>query len=342
MPTHIRTEAELDDVLTQPSAELIEFMKTLKGPLVVLGAGGKMGPTLCVLARRAAEQAGVDLEVIAVSRFSNQRHVDWLEKRSVRTVRCDLLQRDQVATLPDSPNVIYLVGRKFGTTGDPALTWAMNIFPPEYVVERYAGSRIVALSTGNVYPLVPVDSGGSHESDELIAVGEYANACVARERVFEYCSRLRSTPVCQIRLNYALDLRYGVLLDIARRVYNRQPVALSVGYVNCIWQRDANEVVLRALDLAAHPQRAINVTGAEVLSVRALAERFGELLDREVTFEGEEGRAALLSDASEMVRRFGRPSTPVDQVMKWTAEWIRNDGATLDKPTHFEQADGRY
>jgi nucleoside-diphosphate-sugar epimerase len=324
--------------MTRPSAKLCELMGRLQGPLLVLGGSGKMGPTLAVLARRAAP----DLEVIAVSRFSDPQARSWLEQRGVRTISCDLMEREQVAALQGADNVVYMAGRKFGTTGNAALTWGMNTIAPMHVAERYPTSRIVALSTGCVYPLVPVRQGGSREEDDLTPIGEYSNACVARERLFEYYSRRNNTPIALIRLNYAIDLRYGVLLDIAQKVYRGEPLDVTMWYLNCIWQADANEMILRALDLATAPPCAINLTGGEILSVRELAGGFGELMGRTPVITGEESDTALLSDASLAIRLLGRPATPLDLMMRWTAHWVMHEGRTLGKPTHYEVSDGRY
>ena len=340
-PAHLQTEAELDDWMTRPSEALTAFVAELRGPLVVLGAGGKMGPSLCVLARRAAEAAGHDLDVVAVSRFSDPDVRTWLESRGVHTQSCDLMT-DDLSALPDAENVLYLVGLKFGTAQAPTRTWAVNTLIPARVTERYAGSRIVALSSGNVYPLVPVGSGGSVETDALTPLGEYPNACVARERIFQYGSEQHGTPGVLVRLNYATDLRYGVLVDLAQRIAAGQPVDVTMGYLNCIWQRDANDLIIRSLALAETPMRPLNLTGTERLSVRTLAERLAELMDRPVAFVGEEAPTALLSDVSEMVEAFGEPETPLDTVLRWTADWIAADRATLGKPTHFQVRDGQY
>ena len=342
LPDLIHTEAELDEVMTRPTAALTAFVRTLRGPLVVLGAGGKMGPSLCVQARRAAEAAGHALDVVAVSSFTNTAARDWLETRGVRTLAFDLMDRAALDALPDAENVIYLVGLKFGTQQDPARTWAVNTRIPAYVAERYARSRLVALSTGNVYPLVPVDSGGSVETDALTPLGEYANACVARERIFEYYSGRNTTPLVLIRLNYALDLRYGILVDIAQKVLAGQPVDVAMGYLNGIWQGDANAMILRALDLATHPPTPLNLTGPAVLSVRALAHRLGEFMNRPVQITGAEAASALLSNPAHACAALGAPPTPLDTVLRWTAHWILHESPTLNKPTHFEVRDGRY
>ena len=341
LPDRIETEAELDDWMTRPSEALVEFVSGLPSPLVVLGAGGKMGPSLCWLARRAAEAAGRDLDVVAVSRFSDAAARAWLETRGVRTVPCDLLA-DDLGALPDAENMVYLVGLKFGTAQAPARTWAVNTLVPARVTERYAGARMVALSSGNVYPLVPVASGGSREEDPLTPLGEYANACVARERVFQFGSERHDVPGVLVRLNYATDLRYGVLVDLAQTVAAGRPVDTTMGFFNCIWQRDANDAALRALALAEVPMRPLNVTGTERLSVRALAERLGGLMRQPVEVVGGEAPTALLSDTSRMVEALGPPPTPLDAVLRWTADWVGAGRPTLGKPTHFEVRDGRY
>jgi nucleoside-diphosphate-sugar epimerase len=341
-PDRIDTEEELDEVLTRPRPVLVEFIKTLNSPLVVLGAGGKMGPTLAVLARRAAERAGHPLEVVAVSRFTDERARQWLEARGVQTQSLDLLDRAACRELPDAAQVLSLVGRKFGTAHDAARTWAVNTLVPAQVAERYPRARLVVLSTGNVYPLVPVAGGGSVETDALTPLGEYANAAVARERLCEFFSRQNGTPMTVLRLNYAVDLRYGVLVDVARRVAAGEPVRLSTGHVNCIWQGDANEMILRSPALAQAPPRVLNLTGPAVLSVRALALRLGDLLGRTVHFSGTEADTALLSNPARACALLGPPPTPLEQVLRWTAHWIKDGGRLLDKPTHFEVRDGSF
>jgi nucleoside-diphosphate-sugar epimerase len=342
LPELIESEDELDDLMTRPSPELVAFASSLTSPLLVLGAGGKMGPSLAVRVRRAAEAAGVQLQVIAASRFSDEVGRRWLESRGVETVSADLFENGSLARLPDARDVIYLVGSKFGTTHDPSRTWAVNALVPDRVASRFAASRIVALSTGNVYPLVPVDSGGSRESDPLTPLGEYANAAVARERIFEFHSRQNKTPIVLIRLNYAVDLRYGVLVDIARKVLAGESIDVTMGHLNCIWQGDANDMIIRSLALATSPPRPLNLTGAETLSVRYLAEEFSRLLDRPVTFSGHEAKTALLSNSSESHRLLGPPPTPISRVMYWTAQWLRSGGRLLGKPTRFEVRDGQF
>jgi nucleoside-diphosphate-sugar epimerase len=341
-PDVIRTEDELDEFLTRPRPALVEFIRSVQGPLVILGAGGKMGPSLAVLARRAAAAAGHALDVLAVSRFSDARARHWLEARGVRTHRLDLLDRDALRQLPEAADVISLVGLKFGTAQNPAATWAVNTLVSAHVAERYPRARLVALSTGNVYPLTPVARGGAVETDPLTPLGEYANAAVARERIFEYFAGRHGTPLVLVRLNYAVDLRYGVLVDVARKVYAGAPVDVTMGYLNCIWQGDANDMIIRALGQAQSPPLALNLTGPQVLSVRTLALRFGELLGRPATITGTEADTALLSNPARVVARLGPPPTPLEQVLRWTADWVQHGGRLLDKPTHFEARDGKY
>ena len=342
LPQHIETEAELDEVMTRPTEALRSFVQTLRGPLVVLGAGGKMGPSLCVQVRRAAEEVGHDLEVIAVSRFSDPTARTWLDEHGVQTWAADLMDRAAVEALPEAENIIHLVGLKFGTKQHPERTWAISTLVSDRVSERYTGSRIVALSTGNVYPLGPVSRGGSVETDALMPLGEYANAAVARERIFEYAAERDETKVALIRLNYAVDLRYGVLVDLAQKIAAGEPVDVTMGHLNCMWQGDANEMIVRALDLAAQPPMALNLTGQEVLSIRSLAQRLGELMDVPVKIIGTEAETALLSNSARAIAALGEPTTSLDTMLRWTAHWVQHGGSTLNKPTHFEVRDGKY
>lgn len=342
LPDAVESEDALDELLSRPSVEISKYIANVASPLVVLGAGGKMGPTLCVMAKRAAEAAGHSLDVIAVSRFSDPRKQEWLESRGVTTRSLDLLDEKAIGQLPDARDVIYLVGLKFGTSGNPCPTWAVNTLVPAAVARRYAASRIVALSTGNVYPLVPAGSNGARESDPLTPLGEYANAAVARERIFGYFSQTLGAKVCLVRLNYAAELRYGVLLDIAQKVARDEPVDVGMGYLNCIWQGDANDRILRCLELAESPARAINLTGPEKLSIRELAKQLGELLRRRPQIAGDVADSALLSDASESVQLFGLPRFDAEIMLRWIAHWIQIEGPTWDRPTHFEVRDGSY
>ncbi len=340
--SEIKDELALEEVLTRPRPELVELIRTLDSPLVILGAGGKMGPTLAVLARRAAQAASHPLEIVAVSRFGNPDTKQWFEQRGVRTWSADLLDRRATESLPDSRNVIYLAGQKFGTQQNPAATWAANTLAPAHTAERYSGARIVALSTGNVYPFVSIKGRGAREDDDLTPLGEYANAAVARERIFEHLAAKQSTPMVLLRLSYAIDLRYGVLHDIARSVWHSVPVNVGSGCFNCIWQGDANEFILRAFGIAANPPATLNLTAPSVCSVRDVATRFSELFDRPVRFIGTESDTALLSDTTQLSRMLGRPQTSLASMIGWTAQWVRDGGLSLNKPTHFDVRDGKY
>ena len=342
LPTTIEDEARLEDLLARPSPADVAFARTLSGDVVVLGAGGKMGPSLARRVRRACEAAGGGGRVVAVSRFSEPGLAASLEEGGVEAVSCDLLDPDQVARLPRADNVLFLAGRKFGSTERPDLTWAHNAMVPMHVARRFAGARIVAFSTGNVYPLVPPSSRGSTEADATGPVGEYAQSCLARERVFEYFSREQGTPCVLFRLFYAVDLRYGTLVDIARRVLAGAAVDLGVARVNAIWQGDANSYALRALALCATPPIPLVVTGPEPVSVRAAAERFGALLGRRARFEGEEGPEALLGDPSRCVSLLGEPAVSLERLLAWIADWVARGGRSLGKPTKFERVDGRF
>lgn len=301
-----------------------------------------MGPSLCMLAKRAAQEAGNEVPVIAVSRFSNEAEREWLEAHDIRTQRCDSLEPTDVASLPDASHVIYLVGLKFGTQSDPNLTWATNTVAPANIARRYAEVPMVALSTGNVYPLVPVSSAGAVEVDPLTPLGEYANAAVARERVFGYFSRSLGNPCVLLRLNYALDLRYGILVDLARTILADQAVDLSMSRVNCIWQGDANEFILRSLELATSPAATFNLTSPQVYEVKELAEDLGRHLNKSVRFTGIPCETALLSDATALTQRLGVPKVPIEKVIKWTSEWLLSGGSVLGRPTKFQVRDGRF
>jgi nucleoside-diphosphate-sugar epimerase len=340
--TAIRTEAELEERLSRPSAADVEFMRELEGDLLILGVAGKMGPSLARRARRAADEAGLRKRIVGVARFSNPRVREELEAAGVETICADLLDEEQLQALPELPNVIYMAARKFGTTGNEYLTWALNTYLPGRVGERFRRSRIVAFSSGNVYPLVPIAHGGPTEATPPDPVGEYAQSVLGRERMFEYFSARYGTPVTLLRLNYAIDLRYGVLVDIALKVYQRQPVNLAMGQVNVIWQGDANSVALRAFRLCQSPPAVLNVTGPETVSVRSLAWKFARRFGVEPIFDGTEAPTALLSDASLCHRLFGYPEVTLEQMIEWVAEWIRAGGVLWNKPTHFEVRDGRF
>jgi nucleoside-diphosphate-sugar epimerase len=335
------TVEELEDRLSEPTERLIASFGRLQGDIIVLGVAGKMGPSLARMARRASNAAGTPRRIIGVARFTAPGCEADLHRHGVETIRCDLLDSAQLASLPDAPNIIYLAGRKFGSTGDEPLTWAVNTFLPGLVCSKFAQSRIIALSTGNVYGLTRV-SCPSRETDSLNPQGEYAMSCVGRERIFEHFSRALNIPTLLIRLNYAAEMRYGVLVDIAQRVVEEEPVDLAMGYLNVIWQADACAMTLQALEHASVPARVVNVTGPEVLSVRELAEEFGRLLGKPVSFRGVESAEALLSDSAVAHELFGPPRIDAAQLVSWTADWIRRRGPTLGKPTHFEVRDGRF
>lgn len=342
LPDRIENVAQLDDVMTTPSPALVESARRLRGDVLVLGAAGKMGPTLAILARRALDAAGSNARVIGVARFSDASAREQIEAAGVETIKSDLLAPGAPEKLPDAPNVLYLVGQKFGSTGNEPLTWAMNVYVPAVVARRYRESRIVALSTGNVYPFTPSGSGGPTENDVVAPVGEYAQSCLGRERMLQYVSGQHGTPIVLVRLNYAIDLRYGVLLDIATKVHAGRPIDLSMGHVNVIWQGDANAAVFRCLEHCASPPFILNLTGPQTLSVRELAHEFGRRLGREPVFTGREAPNALLSNASRYVRLMGPPSVPIERMVKWIAHWVEIDGPILGKPTHYDTRDGKF
>ena len=335
-------EAELERLLTAPSDRLVEDMRRLDGDVLVLGAGGKMGPSLCVLAANALRAADSDARVIAVSRFSDAAVRDRLSAAGVQTHAAELLDDGDLASVPDAPNVIYMAGRKFGTAGEEHLTWAMNGYLPGRVVRRFASSRIVAFSTGNVYPFVPVGSGGANERTLPAPVGEYAQSCLARERAFENGSDLAGTQIVLFRLNYAVDLRYGVLSDVARAIMDGADVPLEVPAFNAIWQGDANEYALRALLRCASPPLVLNVTGPETISVAWAARELADRLGRTVRFGSEGPATALLSNAARAHAVFGYPLIPLGRMLDWTADWIAHGGLLWDKPTKFSVRHGAY
>ena len=338
----IRTIEELEEHLSRPTDADATAMAELDGDLLILGAGGKMGPSLARLARRAADQGRVSKKIIAVSRFANENVRQQFSAHNIETVACDLLEPGALARLPEAANVIFMAARKFGTTGSEHLTWAMNTLLPGLVAERYRHSRIVTFSSGNVYPLTGVGKGGSVESDATDAHGEYAQSVLGRERMFEYGSHRWGTPVTILRLNYAVELRYGVLVDIALAIFEGRAVNLSMGYVNVIWQRDANSYCLRSFALCKAPPLVLNITGSETLSVRTLAQEFGRRFNREPIFSGEESDTALLSNASKAHQLFGCPTVIAEQAIDWVADWISHGGPLLNKPTHFATRDGHF
>ncbi len=338
LPDRFRDVDHLEEVMTAPSAALVADFEKSSCDLIILGVGGKIGPTLARLAKRAAPGK----RVVGVARFSEKRLREQLMGWGIECIEADLLDRAQVEALPKLPNVVFMAGRKFGSSGAAGLTWAMNAYVPALVAEAFAGSRIVAYSSGCVYPYVDVRHGGATESTPAIPPpGVYAYSCVAREAMFQYFSRLHRTPGRIIRLNYAIDMRYGVLSDIATRVHTGTPLDLAMGHVNVIWQGDANELVLRALNRCTVPSSPLNVSGPQT-SVRSLAEQFGQRLGKPPVFTGSEAPDAWLVDTSESVRLFGPPRVPLTRMIDWTADWVARGLPSLGKDTHFDTRDGAF
>lgn len=342
LPETVSNSEQLDDLLSTPTGGVVQTFRRMEGDLILLGVGGKMGPSLARMARRATEAAGVPRRIFGVSRFSRPEMRAALDAQGIETIACDLLDPEALGQLPDVPNVVFMAGMKFGTTGQEAMTWAMNSFLPGMVCQKFRHSRIVAFSTGNVYSLSPLALGGSVETDPPGPIGEYAMSCLGRERVLEHFSRALSIPAAILRLNYAIALRYGVLTDIARQIRDNRPVPLTMGMVNVIWQGDANAMALQCFDHVASPPFVVNLAGPEQLSVRRVAMQLGELLQKPLRFEGEEAPNALLSNGQMAHQLFGYPRVSARQMVHWTADWIRRGGEELDRPTHFEVRDGQF
>lgn len=342
LPTTIVSDDALEEVMSRPAPGVAAAMKALDGDLVILGAGGKMGPSLARQARRAMDAVAATHQVIAVSRFSDPSSRAMLEAQGVKTVVADLLDPASVEALPDAAAVIFMAGMKFGATGAASLTWAMNTLAPAWVGRRYAGVPTVVFSSGNVYPFMPVSGPGATEATPPAPVGEYAQSVLGRERIFEHYANTLDTPVLIFRLFYAAELRYGVLHDVANCVWSGRPVDVTMGQANCIWQGDANGMALRSVALAESPARCLNVSGPQRCIFRDLAKEFGRRFNRPVDFEGKETATALICDASEAVRRFGAPAVSLDRLTGWVADWVQRGGTTLGKPTHFEVRDGKF
>lgn len=333
---------KLDNLLAIPHSEVIEMMKRLSGDIMILGIAGKMGVTMGMQAINAIKAANVDKKVYGVARFSNIEDKIKLEKAGVITITCDLSSREEVSKLPQIPNIIFMAGRKFGTNGSEDLTWAMNVLVPSLVAEHFKDSRIVAFSTGCVYPLVSVKEGGCSEEVQPSPVGEYSQSCLGRERIFEYYSKKNGTKILLFRLNYSCDLRYGVLHDIGRAIWEDKPVNNTVGYFNVIWQGDANAAALRCLELAASPCAILNVTGPETAITEKTAKIMGEIMNKEVKFAGTSGELNYLNDSSKMCELFGYPRMSLSEMIRLQAQWIANGGISIGKPTHFEVNNGKF
>jgi nucleoside-diphosphate-sugar epimerase len=338
LPETISDIAALDELLCRPSQALIDDLQKVDGDIMILGVAGKMGPTLAGLAKAALPHR----RVIGVARFSDRNVKDWLQARGIETINCDLLDEAAIKALPKTQNIVFMAGRKFGAEGDLSLTWAMNAHVPALVAQAFADSRIVAFSTGCVYPFVPVNGKGADESLAPDPPGEYAQSCVGRERMFEYFSRKFATAGRLFRLNYAIDMRYGVLHDIATKVLGGKPIDVSLGHVNFIWQGDASAQALRCLAHCDTPTSPINVSGHEILSVRDLAAKLGARLGREPTIVGKEEPTAWLTDTSQATKLFGLPIVDTAQLIAWTADWVARSMPSLGKPTKYEVRDGRY
>ncbi len=333
-----RTEEELDEYLSRPTDRLIQMMKSLSGDIMILGAGGKMGPSVAMTARKALDKAGVSREVIAV----DKKPLKHMEEKGIRTIECDLLNYEDVRNLPRAENIIFMAGRKFGEVGSEPLTWMINCIVPYNTASCFTESRWVAFSTGCVYPLVPTDGKGCSEDVAPAPVGEYAHSCLGRERIFDYFSQKYGFPLLHFRLNYSVELRYGVLVDVARAVHNNEPVSRSVTKANILWQADAVERALLSLQYGSSPPRILNVTGKDTIDILEVARTFGRIFGKEVRFTGEDTGMGYLSDASQSIELFGEPSVSVEQMIEWIADWLRRGGRLYDAPTHFEVTDGQF
>lgn len=338
----MQTVQELEDRLARPSAALIDELSQLDGDIMLLGVGGKMGPSLARLAVNAIRQAGLDKKVIGVSRFLNKVLSRELEAAGVEIISADLSDDKALQALPETQNILYMAGNKFGTTGNEHFTWMMNAYLPGRVAEHFRNSRIVVFSTGNVYPFTPVGQGGATERTSPNANGEYGQSCLGRERIFEHFSHKNGTPMFIYRLNYAIDLRYGVLLELARSVKEGRSIDITMGHANVIWQGDANEIALRALLRCSSPPNVMNITGPETLSLRWAANEFGRKLGVEPIFTGQEAPTALLSNAAKAAATFGYPQVSLAEMIDWIGDWVGRGGETWNKPTHFQEREGKY
>jgi nucleoside-diphosphate-sugar epimerase len=337
LPEVIRDEEQLDEVMTRPWPSVVDFLRDIDGDILVLGAGGKIGPTLVRMLSRAVAASGARRDVIPVVRRPPDTPVP-----GVRSITCDLMVPEAVAALPRAPNVFFLAGRKFGSTGNEPLTWATNVIVPYHVARIFTESRIVAFSTGGVYPIMDVETGGATEQTPPEPLGEYSMSCLGRERMFDYFSQTAGERVVHIRLNYAVEMRYGVLVDIATKVWRGEPLDVTTGWANVIWQGDVANYAILALQMATSPAQPLNITGPGMISIRDTAETFGRLLGRKPIITGKENGLAYVSSAGRSHSMFGMPQVPLERVIQWTADWVRRGGRNLGKPTHFEVQDGKY
>jgi len=338
LPAVITTVRELDELLSRPYDALIESVKALDGDIMILGAGGKVGPTIAMMAKRAVDAAGVKKAVYAVDLFPMPK----LEAQGINTIACDMMDLDAVARLPKVANIVYMIGRKFGSTGQEHLTWSTNVIAPYHAARAFTGSRIVEFSTGCVYPLLHYSTGGATEATPAAPVGEYAQSCLGRERMFDYFAEEMGEKVLHFRLNYAIDLRYGVLWDVASKVWASKPVDITTNFANVIWQGDVSNIVLQCFTRTSSPAAILNVTGPEIFKISDAAEKFAKVMGKPVQLKGEENGIAYLSNASKMVELFGKPKVSLDTMIEWIAHWVMQGGENLGKPTHFETQNGKY
>ena len=342
MASAIDNATQLDEILSTPTDYLLNSFSKISGDIAIIGAGGKMGPSLSIMARRALDAIGSKAKVYAVSRFSNNLEKQKLDEAGIITIRCDILNLDEVMRLPQAPNAVFMVGMKFGTSSNQSLTWATNTCAAGYIAEKYKSSKIAVFSTGNIYGLVPLTGKGSLETDTPNPAGEYAMSALGRERIFEYFSNKNTTPISIIRLNYACELRYGVLLDIAAKVWNQEVIDLSMGYTQVIWQQEANAISLASLAFASSPPNIINISGGEILKVKDIAQKFATVMNKQPKFEGKESSDALLSNSDKASALFGKPQVNLDNMVEWISDWVMRGGETLNKPTHFENREGKF
>ena len=342
LPKSFENEKDLMDFMTNPDKELVEFFKSLEGDLMILGIGGKIGWTIGEMAIKAIKESGKDTKVYGVSRFSKESTRKDLENIGLETIKCDLVVEEEVKKLPIVKNIVFMAGKKFGTSGGENLTWAMNTVMPTYVSEHFTDSRIVVFSTGCVYDFVGKGSGGSIETDPLTPIGEYSNSAIGRERVFSYFSDINKTPVCLFRLNYAVELRYGVIREIIEKVYNEEEIDLSMGQANVIWQGDVAKYALLLLNDAKSPAEAFNVTGPETISIKHVAEYAAKKMNKKLNLVGQEDEIALLSNSSKLFAKYGYPKVSLNPILDWTIDWIEKGGSSLNMPTHYETKDGAY